>query len=79
MCVDLGQCPCLPHVPPPRHFAQVFKAGEAEFISVWRRRRFVGLLPPILGWRRISMIVADWKLLDPQDKALICGGGFKRT
>lgn len=24
------------------------------------------------------MIVIDWKLLDPENKALICFGGFKR-
>lgn len=29
-------------------------------------------------WCRVSMSVIDWKLPDPDDKALICGGGFKK-
>lgn len=36
-----------------------------------------GPLRVVLRWCGMSMIVIDWTLLDPEDKALICAAGFK--
>jgi hypothetical protein len=37
-----------------------------------------GALAIVLRWCKVSVIVTHRKLLDLEEKALICGGGFKR-
>lgn len=63
---------------PPGGFAQVFRAGEVELIRIWREDVW-GSHPIVLRWCRVIMIVIDWQLFDPEDKALICEDGFKKV
>lgn len=52
--------------------------GRWSLLEVGGEGDLWGSLPIFLRWCRLSVIVVDRRWLDPQDEALICGGGFKR-
>lgn len=52
--------------------------GKQSLLEVGGEGDVWGPHPIILRWYRVSMSVIDWKLPDPEDKVLVCGGGFKK-
>lgn len=56
----------------------MFRAGEVELTRIWREDVWGSHLI-VLRWCRVIMIVIHWQLFDPEDKALICEGGFKKV